>query len=161
MVIDKSCSDISRKRFVAYDPDPFVNLNAKTYTRLQNSRASSPARAQSPHDKKGKPSSSADVAVEVARIISAICTDRIDITGPYGQWFEIGCALANEFGEPGRDMFHAVSQFGDYDPEQTNHKFGGALDNECNYGIGTCFQYAKLAGVDAVRDFREYWKGNK
>ncbi|MDR1257874.1 MAG: PriCT-2 domain-containing protein [Tannerellaceae bacterium] len=157
VTIDKSCSDISRKRFVSYDPDPYINLSAETYTYVVE-----PQRAR--RTRRSVERAKGETAADVERVIAAICDREIDITGPYGQWFEICCALANEFGEPGREMFHTVSRFGDYDFEQADRKYNEALKGGYDYSIGTFFHCAGLYGVnnddriDAMTAFQEYLK---
>jgi hypothetical protein len=146
VIIDKSSSDISRKRFVSYDTTLYLNLHAKIYTRVS---------CRIPQPQKRTPQSSGSAAKEVANVIAAIRANKIDITGGYAQWWEIGCALANEFGEAGRELFHMVSQFGDYDAEITDKKFDEALKGY-NFGIDTFFHYAKLCGVDAILAFEKY-----
>ena len=71
---------------------------------------------------------------------------QIDITGGYRQWFGIGCALANEFGEDGRSMFNVVSQFSDkYVESITDDQFSSCLEGHYPYKIGTFFKFAKEA----------------
>ncbi|MDH6357617.1 BT4734/BF3469 family protein [Parabacteroides sp. PF5-9] len=150
VTIDNGCKDICRLRYASYDPKPYINLNAKTYTYVWEPQHRRDVR-------KGKIKPSGITAKEVTGIISVIETKGIDITGDYHQWWEIGCALANEFGESGRGMFHSISQFGDYDPDITDDKFDEALKGY-DFSIGTFFHYAKLYGVDAIMDFQEYLK---
>jgi hypothetical protein len=85
-------------------------------------------------------------------VIHQLRTHPADITGDYHQWFEIGCALANEFGESGRDYFHQVSQYyPGYDLPETDHLFDNALTKQYRYGIGTFFMYAQKAGFMPTR----------
>lgn len=150
LVVDPACINVGRKRFVSFDSDPYVNLEPETYCRvIETVRPlnQSGGEVRTPEDK-------ASIAVEVARIIATICNQRLDITGNYKSWYEIACSLANEFGENGRAMFQAVSQFHpDYDYDLTDNKFDEAIRGEYNYTIGTFFHYAKLYSITAMLDF--------
>jgi hypothetical protein len=48
---------------------------------------------------------------QVVSIIQQIEEKQIDITTAYSDWRNIGFALADEFGEDGRDLFHRISYF--------------------------------------------------
>jgi len=52
-----------------------------------------------------------DTSTRVERLVQQIVERRIDITQEEEDWFWLACAFANEFGEGGRDYFHAISQF--------------------------------------------------
>lgn len=150
--IDPSGVNVSRKRFVSYDNEPYINLNATTYDRIYR---------KPPTDRKTKKAGIysgeelAQVEGDVKQVIEAIEITGIDITGDYPQWFKIGCALAHTFGEDGREMFHQVSRFGDtYDQDNTDLKYTECLKTK-QVNIGTFFYYAKLSGVDAAADFAE------
>jgi len=43
--------------------------------------------------------------------IEQIQENQVDVTGSYDDWIRIGFALANEFGELGRQWFHQISKF--------------------------------------------------
>lgn len=149
--IDKSCRDIGRRRFVSYDPEPYINPDAEVYKYVVEPQH---VLSQSKGNTDRTPEEKVETTIEVARMIAVICQEQIDITGSYQSWFEICCSLANEFGEAGRDMFHAVSRYGDtYDYEAADRKFDEALHHEYNYRIATFFHYAKQAGVDVLIDF--------
>jgi hypothetical protein len=77
----------------------------------------------------------------VEAVIHQIVTNRIDITQDEPDWFRLACALANTFGEAGREYFHAISQFHpDYQSSNADRKYDHAL--KAGYGnisIGTFF----------------------
>lgn len=177
--IDTSCKDVSRKRFVSYDDEPYINLGAVTYDRLcdphagrmDRVKASAEAEASSrsweshnaasamnnhPQKNKYGARDREQLTKDVLNTIADIELFGTDITGHYEQWFKIGCAFANTFGEEGRQMFHRVSQFGStYDPEDTDRKYNDCLKSNGSIDIGTFFYYAKQYGVEAAADFKE------
>ena len=44
-------------------------------------------------------------------IIQQIESSKIDLTSDYNDWLNIGFALADKFGESGRNYYHRISQF--------------------------------------------------
>lgn len=46
----------------------------------------------------------------VETLIARIEETGTDINERYKHWFRVGCALASEFGEEGRDYFHRLSR---------------------------------------------------
>lgn len=163
VTIDSNCKDTSRLRFATYDPEPLVNINAEKYTiYAENFQYEKPLRSR-PKKLIGR------TTKKVENVISIIVENEIDITEPEPEWHRIACALANEFGEAGREIFHTVSQFGSYNPKECDEKFNRALKSEYNYSMGTFFRLAKLNGVstkksnndiisDARLAFKEYLK---
>jgi len=139
--IDPACSDIKRLRFVSFDDEPYINPNAKPYTFIY-----SPALIV---NDSYPDSPSID---RVSALIDAIEDSLTDITGNYQQWFQIGCALANTFGEnPGREFFHRVSCYSDlYENDTTDRQFTTCLKglkSSTPISINTLFHFAKLNGV--------------
>lgn len=140
LTIDKACKDIGRKRFVSYDSRPYVNDNAKIYERLGGQRT------ERTHHRDNR--ISGDDSNDVDKLVDAICAKGVDITGGYDQWFRIGCAIASEYGERGRSLFHRISEQGpSYDHRKCDAKYTDCLRTEGNIGIGTLFYYAKQYGL--------------
>jgi len=89
-----------------------------------------------------------EIKNRVELTIMLIERDGIDITATYDDWYKVGAALANQFGEDGRKYFHRVSCFyPKYSKVRTAakyHQFKGLND----ITIGTFFYIAKKYGVD-------------
>jgi predicted P-loop ATPase len=105
--VDEKCKDVSRARFVSYDPDLYINQDAivvtvKPYTKV-----------------KKEPSTYVFVESEFTNVVKNIIDQKIDVTADYGDWINIGFALAGKFGENGRPYFHALSEL---NPEYNQHK---------------------------------------
>ena len=61
-------------------------------------------------------------------LITQIENDKKDITGSYDTWLKIGFAIADHFGEDGRNYFHRVSQFHpEYDSKVCDNQFDKCL----------------------------------
>lgn len=138
IVVDHSCINISRLRFLSYDPDAYFNEEATIYTRIYQEKKELPKYSKV-YD--------AHTGNDVEKLISETQSRRVDITGSYQQWLEIGAAIASEFGETGRSYFHEISQYSEkYKVADMDRKY-----NECikmrNFTIGTLFHYAKQYGI--------------
>jgi hypothetical protein len=146
IIIDKGCGDVSRLRGYSYDPKAYFNMNAITYSQLKE-RDLKPS-ISSMAKKKPVFERDSNTKIKVDKIISNILATGTDITGAYDQWFKIGCALANEFGEEGRGLFHSVSQFGDnYKIHETDNQFTKCLESSYDINIGTFFHWAAESGL--------------
>ena len=143
IVIDKSCSDVSRLRGYTYDPDAYYNENAIVYSQVIEYKPNVPKSIPSKLMINNKYKQGNSTHSKVMQIISKINETGTDITLNYEQWFQIACALANEFGEEGRNMFHLVSQNNpEYRFEESDNKFNQCLQNSYGYNIGTFFYWA-------------------
>lgn len=152
ITIDPACSDISRKRFVSYDSKPYINHGAETYKGLVDELPLTTTCATSLPDKVN------DSALfeEVSKYLRVIEERQVDITAGWPNWFRIGCALFNAFGESAREMFHVVSQFyPDYEYNETDKLFNSITKSRTSkpVKIATFFHYAHQYKLDILVDF--------
>ena len=135
LTIDPACKDISRKRFVSWDADPYINTAATPYAYTL------PEREHATRETLGRELDAAETAAKVEAVISYLEANRWDITESEPTWNDIICALANTFGEAGRDYAHRVSAFyPGYSPEETDAKFTYKLQHpQAALQIGTFF----------------------
>lgn len=143
IALDEACSNVDRLRFWSCDPDAYFNPTANAYTRLQTDRPDTYAPRQ-------RTPTTTDNATKVEAVAAQIEATRTDITDGYDTWFSIGCALASEFGEGGRDWFHRVSQHHpDYRTGDTDKQFSYCLRMRPNrYTLGTFFEVARRHGME-------------
>ena len=90
---------------------------------------------------------------DIETYISAIEQSGIDITGNYATWRDLGFALAEEYGETGRDYFHRISKnYVGYDLKECDQQFNKCL-NAKGHGItiATFYHYAYQAGIKLVK----------
>ena len=90
---------------------------------------------------------------EIETYISAIEQSGIDITGNYATWRDLGFALAEEYGETGRDYFHRISKnYVGYDSKECDEQFNKCL-NAKGHGISiaTFYHYVHQAGVKPMK----------
>ena len=93
------------------------------------------------------------VAESVEALTVLIERSGIDITADYGDWCNIGFALAHEFGAAGEAFFHRISAFyPNYDPKTASKQYLSCLRHEVPTGkapitIATLFHIAKSHGI--------------
>jgi hypothetical protein len=117
---DPSCKNLSRIRFVSYDPDVTINENA----------IQCPAE---PKPKKERPPMKPYFfqSADFERIIKEVQEREIDLTSTYENWMLCALSLINKF-EPdvAREYFHTISQqHPEYDSDATERKFDNLLES--------------------------------
>lgn len=144
--IDLSCKDVSRLRGYSWDERPYVNCNASPFRHVKEVLKNEGHVLQRIKCNSRK-ENQVDVIVE--KYISEIIKHRLDIAPLYHDWINVGFALAEEFGEDGRQYFHEVSQFYPmYDYIEADKKYTNLLKNEnSKVKIATFFHYCRKAGI--------------
>lgn len=140
IVIDEKPKNVASLRGYSYDPEGYFNHQAKVYKKFILPKK---------RERHFTPSYNQDQTRDkVEKLINQIVQSGIDITGSYQTWFEIGCSLANEFGEDGREYFHLISQYHpEYKEQATDKQFSYCLKHNYRYQINTFFHYCKLVGI--------------
>lgn len=151
ITIDKACGDITRLRCCSYDTDDFYNENAEVFIQKYYPEIEKKTRKNNIVNKNHeiRISSLNNPQKNHTKVLSKIyqLIDRdIDITETYHDWLQITSALANEFGEKGRDLFHLISHISPkYKESETNKMFDKFLGTSYGYNIGTFFHLANKA----------------
>ena len=138
--LDRGCSDICRKRFVSWDPEPYINTAARPWDILP------PEREPSTREIIGRDLDATETAAAVEVVIAECEQNKWDITADYDDWIRTLAALANTFGEAGRSFAHRISAINpEYNPEQTDLKYSSLLKPATGEpcGIGTFFHIAR------------------
>ena len=148
---DRSCMDVTRLRIVSYDRQAYLNTQAKAYSKTVNREYE--ISLQQIYSE--RPVSSKTVAERhktyerVMILIHKLKRKRIDITRNYNEWFDIGCALASEYGVKGLPLFQAVSSLHpNYDPDKCAKQYRQCLKhNYKKIQIATFFYICQKYGV--------------
>jgi len=143
LIYDRACKDVSRLRFVSYDPKAYWNQNPQLFDteflfqmQQQNHR---PPRAVVFRQPKNEQTS--DTRSRVEAYIEALEGSCRDVTENYDDWLKMAFALASEFGPDGESYFQRISQFNPkYDPQDATKKYDNALKNGRRVKIGTFFK---------------------
>jgi len=118
LTIDDKPSNVAALRGYTFDPDAYFNHEAVPFSLLDEPEPRTIERRRFENDTRG----------DVEALIEKIQAARIDITTGYDNWLKIGFSFSEEFGESGRDYFHAVSQYhSDYNEQETDKQFSHCL----------------------------------
>lgn len=138
---DSSCVDVARLRGASHDPETFINPESSTWSKITGLA------------KVKKPKPVANIIAtksDFADLINEITSKGVDVTDSYENWLNCGFALSEEFGDSGREYFHAISSMGvDYDPNKCDKQFTHCLnsDNGSKITIGTFYYFCKNQGL--------------
>lgn len=90
---------------------------------------------------------------DIESYISAVEQSGTDITGSYATWRDLGFALAEEYGETGRDYFHRISKnYAGYDVKECDAQFDKCLNAKGHeITIATFFHYAHQSGIKPTK----------
>lgn len=141
VAIDSACKNESRFRFLCHDPHIHVNTEARVFE---------PPKKTAQERKPIKEFIASDD--DFRYVAEQIVRSRIDITGKYAQWRDISFAIADGMGTPGREVFHAISQFHpEYDERKCDLQYTRALNaNGSGVTRRSFFHYAKQAGIETI-----------
>ena len=139
VIADPSCRDVSRARFVSYDPYLYHNERAEKFCQYPKKQ---PAALK-------KIPEIVFVKSDFDNIVHEIVARRLDITDGYHAWLRIGFAIADRFAEAGRTYFHQVSQCNaDYRPDLCDRQYTNCLKaKKTGITIASFYYYAKQAGI--------------
>lgn len=139
IVIDASCKNINRLRFISYDPDIFTNDKASRFV------------AKAKQKKEIKVKEYVYVPSDFNNILAQIANRHIDLCQEeYKRYMSIGFAIADKFGHNGEDIFHQICQYGcKYDYKKASKDYSNFLKSG-NQGIriNTFYYYCKEAGIE-------------
>lgn len=138
--VDILCKDVSRPRYVSWDPDLYLNIQSTKFTK---------------YIKRDKPAPVHDVVFVQAdfdHIIAEINTRGIDITVGYQNWLKVAFAFCDKMGEAGRSYFHYVSQHSaQYHPERCDKQYTSCLKSgKSGITIASFYYLAKQAGIETA-----------
>ncbi|MCF6154479.1 MAG: hypothetical protein E3K36_04340 [Candidatus Brocadia sp.] len=140
LVVDSGCKDVSRLRFVSHDPQIYMNENSEAFIVPETI----PEQAQ--------PSCISDASDDDHRIMQAIIASGKPLPGidDYSSWLDVGFAIANTFGEAGREYFHELSRASSkYDESDCDVKYNNCIrTNKGAFSFATIVHRAKEAGID-------------
>lgn len=138
--VDLACSDLSRPRFVSYDPDLFVNKDSQLFKIYPKSETKIQQKQRADF------SSTLHTEPRFEKLIQAVNTD---ITGDYHQWLQIAFALCTEFGVAGEDYFHKLSSYSaNYNQKECSDQYRKCCKaNRGDIKIGTIYYFASQHGI--------------
>lgn len=141
IVIDKSCKDVSRLRFVSYDPELIVNEKAKVFKQY--------LKAKEVRQKQYTPIVIKNDFEEMVHKASGM-----NLFDEYSDYIKLAFALASEFGANGEAYFHGLCQMSDkYDYEKASKHYQKACQrNGTGVSIATVYYKFKEAGISLTSE---------
>ena len=146
LIVDQSGKDVSRARFVSYDP--FLLLNSKSAT----------FKKYLPKKKEPKHPKVLVIKTDFDAMIKQMDEKGLNLCEDYSDWIRICYALVSEFQEHGREYFHTLSSTsskynsidcdGQYDACLKNHNESKGKKSS----IGTIYYHAKQNGIDVYSE---------
>lgn len=145
LVIDPSGKDVSRPRYVSYDPELYLNEKSLLF------------RKYLPKPKARKVQATIYVQEEFDRVVKEMADKNVSCVEDYRDWRDIGFGLADKFGESGRPYFHALSSVSaKYEPSMCDRQYTHCMRGNGKTGskitIATIYWYAKQAGIQTTSD---------
>ena len=109
------------------------------------------AQDERPSTKPARQTSLSSIADDIELVTSRIEAACIDITADYGDWCNLGFAIADALGENGRSTFHRISSvaYSGYDYNACDRQYDNCLNGK-GHGVTyrTFFQIAQDHGID-------------
>lgn len=152
--IDTGTGDVTRLRFVSYDPDMYL-INPDDFHKAPIYKPTH----EYLKSKKRKSGVNESVAItelehDVSYVVKQIEQLQVDITSGYSEWRNIGFALADGLKEKGRDYYHRISRYNEgYDEDECDQQYDRCLNAKRNgmensISIKTFFSIAQDNAID-------------
>lgn len=142
LIVDQSGKDVSRARFVSYDPFLLLNTKSATFKKYL------------PKKKEPKHPKVMFIKTDFDAMIKQMDDKGLNLCEDYSDWVRICYALISEMQEQGRDHFHTLSSHSSkYNSLDCDSQFDACLKNHSiskgkKSTIGTIYYHAKQNGID-------------
>ena len=146
LIVDQSGKNVSRARFISYDP--WIHINTKAI--LFKKYLAKP--------KERKLAKVAVIKTDFDAMIVEMDRKGLNLCEDYSEWIQIAYALVSEFGEGGRDYFHTLSSHSSkYNSDDCNTQYTACLKNHSESKgkrstIATIYYHAKQNGIQAYSE---------
>ncbi len=108
ITIDRQCKDVSRLRYVTYDPELYIFEKSLVWD-IPYIKPSEPKRKTEKPQRKNYVRHTTNTAELVELVVSRIESTHTNITQNYDDWIAIALALNAEFGRGGEEWYHRIS----------------------------------------------------
>ena len=146
LIVDQSGKDVSRARFVSYDPALILNTKSATFKKYL------------PKKKEPKHPKVMFIKTDFDAMIKQMDDKGLNLCEDYSDWVRICYALVSEMQEEGRDHFHTLSSHSSkYNSLDCDSQFDACLKNHNETkakksSIGTIYFHAKQNGIDVYSE---------
>jgi hypothetical protein len=146
LIVDQSGKNVSRARFVSYDPFMLLNTKSTTFKKYL------------PKKKEQKHPKVMVIKTDFDAMIKQMDEKGINLCEDYSDWVKICYALVQEFQEQGRDYFHTLSSHSSkYNSIDCDSQFDACLKNHSETKskkstINSIYYHAKQNGIDVYSE---------
>ena len=143
LIVDQSCKNVARARFISYDPFISEHTKAPLFKKYLAKQ------------KEVKLHKVVVVKNDFDAMIAEMDRKQVNLCEDYSDWISIAYALISEFGEFGRDHFHTLSSHSSkYNSDDCDRQYTACLKNHSESKgkkstIATIYFHAKQNGIDA------------
>ena len=146
--LDSSCVNVNRERYMSVDDNEYWNTKCEIYTRKLNIPTQVNTTLLRGGDNANKPLTAREYN-KVRDMVKDIKENHLQLTKNHYDTLGIANAIANIWGEEGRELLHIIrSQRSGYDEYKTDENFSHVLnhlDEGERYGLGLIFDKYKEA----------------
>ena len=144
--VDSAPQNVASLRFVTYDPELYIN---------DKSKVSQIIKAQ---QKKQKSLPIVLDESKVSDLVNEAVRCGKNLAPDYDKYINLGFALADGFGNGGRDYFHALCRVSEkYDSKQADKQYDECLKNrKSGITVGTFYFMLQDAGIEIKSDTQKY-----
>lgn len=144
VTFDPTSINVSRARFISFDPYIYINDKAV------------PAFTHYPKDKPPKKIEKVIFAKDdFTNILKELTVRRLNVVESYYDWLRVCFSIVHHFGEAGRDYFHTISQYSSkYDSRAVDRQYSACLRHKGSdvITIATFYYYCKEAGIQVYSE---------
>lgn len=146
LIVDQSGKDVSRARFVSYDPFLLLNTKSATFKKYL------------PKKKEQKHPKVMFIKTDFDAMIKQMDDKCLNLCEDYSDWVRICYALVSELQEQGRNHFHTLSSHSSkYNSLDCDSQFDACLKNHNETkakksSINTIYFHAKQNGIDCYSE---------
>lgn len=145
LIVDPTGVNQSRLRFVSYDPDLFINDGSLRFKKYL------------PKPKARKITATIFVQSEFDEVVKKMVDANVSCVEDYRDWRDIAFGLSDQFGEAGRNYFHALSSCsGKYERSMCDRQYSHAIARNGKQTnkitIATIYWFAKQAGINTYSE---------
>jgi polyhydroxyalkanoate synthesis regulator phasin len=146
LIVDQSGKDVSRARFVSYDPFLLLNGKSATFKKYLAKK------------KEPKHPKVLVIKTDFDAMIKQMDEKGLNLCEDYSDWIRICYAIVSEFQEYGREYFHTLSSTSSkYNSIDCDAQYDACLKNHNESkgkksSIGTIYYHAKQNGIDVYSE---------
>lgn len=142
LTLDGSCVNVNRERYMSYDDDEYWNTKCEIYTKKINTPTQVNTHPSKVGENVNKPLTAREYN-KVKSMVEDIKENRLQLSKNHSDTLLLCNAIANIWGEEGRELIHIIrQQRSGYDEYKTDNNYTHVLDHLDEgekFGLGLIF----------------------